>query len=511
MQLQEDIHGWFKGRRVRLTPLEAGCLLLIAVSVVFRIWGLARLPGFNGDEAWYGVQALRWADGAPVDWRTPTGNLVSPIQFGALALLHLVFDPAPWLLRFPTLISGLLTIPLVGYVAWRAFGRSAALLAALLCATLPVNIVHSRFGWDPSHLGLLAAFATWGAVRRNLLGVVLPFAFGLWVHPTQVFLAPFLALTFLGAALAENRRGRAWAMSGVAIVSLGLCTYALSVITSGGGGKPPLRDVLFRLTSAEEWLKQAVALSRYFPGDTTYEYISGARFPGEPGLWSALFWALIVTMLAFGVWKLARSRQWLSLGMVAGAFCTHLAFYLLAGPHMLAPHVERFGLSLVVPSLFALVALSTAEVKPPLERVRRLAWCAVALLLLVGYARYDVHAIHETGSTAHKTFWTGPEEPKVAAVERILSQRRPGAPLVIAADEWWTSWLVAYLIWREPEASHVRMPEGLYPPDTDVFLLGFPGGVEEQWVKRQGGAQVWERQDVPGYAREAVISIWRRR
>ena len=35
---------------------------------------LGRLPGVNGDEAWYGVQVLRLLSGEAVDWRTPTGK-----------------------------------------------------------------------------------------------------------------------------------------------------------------------------------------------------------------------------------------------------------------------------------------------------------------------------------------------------------------------------------------------------------------------------------------------------
>lgn len=496
--------------RLRLSPLELSCLLLIAVGVAFRIYALGRLPGFNGDEAWYGVQALRWEDGAHVDWRTPTGNLVSPMQLGALRLLHSVFDPAPWLLRFPTLISGLLAIAAVGFAAWRAFGRSAGFLAALLFAALPANIVHARFGWDPSHLALFAALATWGAVRRNLVAVVVFYAFGLWVHPTQVFLAPFLALTFLGSTLSAHRVSWAIAMSGAALVALGLCTYGLSVITSGHGQRAPLHEVLSRATSLEQVGAQAVAVSRFFLGDTSFEYISGARFPGSPQLFAAAFWTILLALLVWGVWRSSRERKWLALGMIAGATATHVAFYLLAGPHMLAPHVERFGLTLVVPSVFGMVAIAAAAVKAREVQVRAVAALLLCLLLLTGFARYYLHALHETGSTAHQTFWTGPKEPKVAAVERILSQRRPGAPLVIVANGWWTSWLVAYLTHRDPSVSVVGSPRR-YPPTTDLFFLGFPDGPEAGWVKRFGGEAAFERESIPGYGREAALLLWRPR
>ena len=45
--------------------LVANVVALLAVAVFFRAWRLDHMPGVNGDEAWLGVQALRWLDGQP--------------------------------------------------------------------------------------------------------------------------------------------------------------------------------------------------------------------------------------------------------------------------------------------------------------------------------------------------------------------------------------------------------------------------------------------------------------
>ena len=74
--------------------------LVIAIAILFRVYALGRLPGINGDEAWYGVQAQHWVNGEMVTWRTPSGNLPGPLQLGGLLLLQSVFEPSFALLRY---------------------------------------------------------------------------------------------------------------------------------------------------------------------------------------------------------------------------------------------------------------------------------------------------------------------------------------------------------------------------------------------------------------------------
>ncbi len=43
----------------RATALAVAAGVAIAIAVLFRLYALGRLPGVNGDEAWYGVQKAR--------------------------------------------------------------------------------------------------------------------------------------------------------------------------------------------------------------------------------------------------------------------------------------------------------------------------------------------------------------------------------------------------------------------------------------------------------------------
>ena len=76
-------------------------LLLAAVSLFFRFHALARLPGINGDEAWYGVQVERLLAGQPYTLQAPTGVLVDPFQPPTEALLLRLFGPSFLVLRLP--------------------------------------------------------------------------------------------------------------------------------------------------------------------------------------------------------------------------------------------------------------------------------------------------------------------------------------------------------------------------------------------------------------------------
>ena len=110
----------------------AGAAVLVTVSVAFRCYALGRLPGVNGDEAWYGVQVLRLLSGEPVDWRTPSGNLLGPIHSGLLLLLQPFAPRSLAALRLPALISSLAQLVLTWLVVRRHLGRSAALVALVL-------------------------------------------------------------------------------------------------------------------------------------------------------------------------------------------------------------------------------------------------------------------------------------------------------------------------------------------------------------------------------------------
>src|SRR5262245_46473531 len=126
-------------------------LALVAVSFLYRVLWLNRLPGINGDEAWYGVQVQRFMHGEPWSGRTPTGLPINPLLFLTEWLLLSIFKPSFWILRLPIVIWSAVGLVLT-YVLYRwVYGdRRGALCVACLTACLPAHLAYSRFCWDGS-------------------------------------------------------------------------------------------------------------------------------------------------------------------------------------------------------------------------------------------------------------------------------------------------------------------------------------------------------------------------
>src|SRR5688572_9295696 len=91
------------GRIHWLVWLNCGALAVLACG--FRAWNIDSIPGINGDEAWYGIQAIQMLRGETSTWRTPMDNPLNPFFFVPHLLLHALWAPSPALLRMPALVS----------------------------------------------------------------------------------------------------------------------------------------------------------------------------------------------------------------------------------------------------------------------------------------------------------------------------------------------------------------------------------------------------------------------
>ncbi len=165
---------------------------ILGLALLARFVWLDSLPGVNGDEAWFGL----WVEGLLRDhvWggMTPSGPPPNPFLVVPLAILQAIADPAPWVLRFPTVISDVAFI-VVGYAGLRStIGKRPALVFALLAATTPITLIYSRFGWDPSQTPLAAMIFLWACLAGRRVVAVLSLCAAILVHPTNVFLFPIL-------------------------------------------------------------------------------------------------------------------------------------------------------------------------------------------------------------------------------------------------------------------------------------------------------------------------------
>jgi hypothetical protein len=276
----------------RLTRLflAANVAALLAMACWYRCRELGHIPGLNGDEAWYGVQALALVDRGEIAWRTPTNNLLNWFYFGPLAALHLAFEPSFALLRVPAVASSLLAL-LVNFVLCRRLVGckagdvcSAPWVSTLLLAVLPVNIAYSRFGWDASqsllftlpvvYCSLLSLCEPPRRSRWLVLGAISLIA-AMYVHPTNIFAAPILAVAAVWPLRGQLRH----TMQSQAIRKRGLAVLAATVLLSSATGWMARHWILRaaeRVVQPSQAAEFAWHYQRLLSGVTVYRYIAGS-------------------------------------------------------------------------------------------------------------------------------------------------------------------------------------------------------------------------------------------
>jgi len=483
--------------------------LVLAWAVWDRVAALGTLPGINGDEAWYANQLLRWSHAEEVSWRTPTGNLPGPLHLGLLfALLELPLPRAFWVLRLPTVLSSLAAIAVVFVALKQRFGRDTGRVAALLLAALPVGIVYARLGWDPSHAPLLGALGVWAALECRFVVLPFYFAFALWCHPTNLFLAPFLLALVFGSALERMPRPQAFARSALAGVGLLAATPVLLLTAPRAGAAAGNGALVERLFSPSTWGHFLAALGDFFSGAASFSYTAGPPLTTSGTLSGSIVMVLFaaLALAAFAAKARATSTE---VGAYAGTLLMLLTFAVFAGAAALKPHHERYGLVLVTPMVVA-VSLALRRVAT-FGRPAAIAPAVALALAALAFteARYFAE-LEKTGSTSHETFWTGAVEPKAAAFSTIEDNRDRLRTVRVIADSWWTFQPLQFLAFGEPGMTVERLTTLPEPdPRTDVFLVGFPMGALTAAVPPEaarGPVTVWS---IPGTARSEALRVVR--
>lgn len=486
----------------------AAVALAVGVGVLLRTYGLGRLPGVNGDEAWFAIQVQHLLERAPVEWRTPTDNLLSLVHVALTALFVAVAPPSFGWLRAAPVLSSLVQLALVFLTLRRYFGRFTAGLGLALAALLPVSVAYARFSWEPSHVGMAVALAAYCALSGWAVRSALGFLVLLLAHPTGVFAAPFLVLAHLGAVWREGSRKRAL---GLSALHVGLLLAALRVLrytASSERTSVRLPDVLARLTSGSEWVRFGRLYAGLLTGDTTFRYIPGTSLP--EWVQGALLLAL-GALLAVGAVGLVRRPGPRAAGVVLGWLATLLAFAALAGTGAMTPNVERYALVLVVPSLLA-VAVLLRELTRRGERPWRAALpVAVVCVAMAGaFVTQYLRFLETTGGASEQTFWTGPDaEPKAQAL-RIIEMQSAGLRARVVVESWWVHHPMQYLAHGEPMefvplGRPVPAADSAFPGGT--WWVGFPGGPVEQMLSRAGrGTPLWEAKAGNG---RPILRLWR--
>lgn len=445
--------------RILRILLGVNLVLLGLVAVWSRVVHLNWLPGVNGDECWYGIQARQLIAGVPFEPFTPTGNPLNPIHFGPLVLLLNYLPPSVALLRVPTVMAGLALLLLGYWLIARTHDRVTAAAVTILMATNPALIAYARFGWDSSWSPLVSLLVVYAALRGRLLALGAALVVAALVHPTNVFLAP-LAFTLWCARWDPAR----WARWGDALrdagkryrlIWLGLVVSGIILVSvlysrqwhhrPGGHGL----GSRFVAANAGHFALRVVDL---VSGISTLTYIAGPiPEPIRRGL-EVVLAAIGVIVVGLGTARLRRRRDWPGVGLVVGIVLAWSSLYVIGGPNAIEPHYERYGMGLLVPTLW-LLAVCAREVlvprdatPPPGPGGRRLlvVMSVLGWMGLIGAREGYFRVFERTGGDSHVAFRTDQVEPKLQALRLILDDAR-GRPARVVAEDWWLEQPLRYL------------------------------------------------------------------
>ncbi|MGA9351207.1 MAG: glycosyltransferase family 39 protein [Anaerolineae bacterium] len=147
----KGLTGWVGGCWATL-----GLALLIVVGAALRLAPIGA-NRFHEDEALYSFWALQIATGRdPILNHSPVDK--PPLFIYTLALCFKLFGPSEVFARLPSEVGSVASIGLLYYLAWRLYGRSVAMVAAILMAFSPFNILFAPTAFtDPLMVGWVLA------------------------------------------------------------------------------------------------------------------------------------------------------------------------------------------------------------------------------------------------------------------------------------------------------------------------------------------------------------------
>lgn len=397
-------------------------LLVLLGGALSRVLWLDCLPGINGDEPWVAIQAYRFSHGLPATIHINPGDRpqFSPCLWPIHLLFALTGSTDFWYLRVPTVLASAIACLTV----WRAWGKllgNAAPWVALLLWALPVEIMFSRFGWDPSLMSMCVALAVAAVLRGNPFGIAASIVFGLMNHPFFAVTLPCLGLLWLAdrrPAWLKPAIGLAILAGWAAVLSTYLLGHALGVPDPAKVDFPRFCAGLPDLLSGQAALATLVDPAQH-PQGTTLSFVLAlllvAALNGLP--WRDLDRPLMAA-LGGGLWL---------------AIC---GLFLALGTQGIVSPGDRNALMLVV----LLVSWLLARIPP------RFGPAVVLLLSFSGLglcARDYFYSLRVEGTRSHRAFICAPTEPHRTAFHQATQWLAPGA--VIVADDWHNFQPLTYL------------------------------------------------------------------
>lgn len=394
---------WLDDSGPDLSPRERTLSLLAvcAIGIFFRVYRLEP-PGIWGDDAINGLLAFDVLDGkitSPFQLVTHSMSNFHALTNYTIAGAFWAFGAGPVTLRLPGIVAGVLCIPLLYGIAAPLFGARVALLAALLFASSPMQVTHSKVLVQVVLGQLFLMLGLWALVRglvdsrRWLIAIAgVPCALCLCTYHSAklapLVAVPFLAVTALKAA--PPRRQLLRGVAGFGVVLL-LCSLPAVVgyvknpgaLTARIGGValwPMIRDT-HSLAPLWEAVWRTLMIFQYQQGPE-YHWMGIGSDPAFNMIVAFLFVHGLVQSLRHCLEpRHMLLLTWVAIGLVPGLLSAE------------APRVYR--VLLATPPLFIWAALpvagllySASAAVQPQRWVRRVAVLLVLAVPLIDFNYY---------------------------------------------------------------------------------------------------------------------------
>ncbi|MBE9479909.1 MAG: glycosyltransferase family 39 protein [Chloroflexi bacterium] len=229
-------------------------ILLVLLASLLRLYNLGeRSLWHEGASSVGNVRAILklppFEDGSLFD--AVVRDRLPPLYFFSLIPFYYI-SQSEWLMRLPSAIWGIATIPLVYCFGSRLFNKKIGLIGALLLVFSPFHIYYSQ-QLRPYSLFLLLSvlifFCSYLALKDNrniyYIGIIVASVLGMYTHTYTLFPLFIMNLYFIFRWKEHRRLLRKWFLSHLMIVilcipALYLVVYHIMTGRTGLGGFSPL-------------------------------------------------------------------------------------------------------------------------------------------------------------------------------------------------------------------------------------------------------------------------------
>jgi mannosyltransferase len=334
-----------KGDEIPTGAARVGILVLTLAAFMLRAWQL------DGQSLWRDeMDVIRFAS-----W--PLSQLVkslsSPQHNGPVYYILMrgwlaVAGDSEFALRFVSLCSGVLAVPLSWRVAGRLVGRRAALMGALLIALSPYLVWYAQDGKMYAitcALTLLAMLCWWEALGSGRLrwwvGFVVATSLSLYIHMLSALMIPLYVLALALTWPRYRVRWRGWltALCLLTLPYIPLAVWQLPLMVrtqQTGHAFTPLNEMVTMLVNL---YSRGVAMTSGWPVLVAFLFallmgLFGPDAPGAGRSWRARAFVLLWLLLPVGLIYLISLR--VPIFEPRYLIFTAPPFYLLAGRGVIA-------------------------------------------------------------------------------------------------------------------------------------------------------------------------------